>query len=69
MLSYLIGAFGVLIVVLIWVAVQRWAVRNSPELPPDCDMLEVSHRCHHCDKRASCAVFTQQENENTPSQD
>ena len=61
MLSYLIGAFGVLIVVLLWVAVQRWAVHNSPELPPDCDMLEVGHRCHHCGKRDACPVFTDHE--------
>ncbi|HIJ73014.1 MAG TPA: hypothetical protein HPP83_02825 [Candidatus Hydrogenedentes bacterium] len=60
MWSYVIGILGVLLVVLLWVAVQRLA-RKVDNLPPDCDMLEVGERCHGCVHKDACAVYQREE--------
>ena len=57
--SYLIGIVGVVLAVLFWVAVQRF-VRKTEHLPPDCDMLEISQRCHQCRHQAACRLFEEQ---------
>ncbi len=58
----MVGILGVLLVVLLWVGVQSLARRSNPDLPPDCDMLEVGEKCRHCQVRRTCSLVAEQEN-------
>ncbi len=61
--AYVTGALGVLVVVFLWVGVQHWARKQSPELPSDCDMLEVGERCAGCAARDKCGVARRAEDD------
>ncbi|MCC6487923.1 MAG: hypothetical protein IT364_10525 [Candidatus Hydrogenedentes bacterium] len=58
MLSTLITCVGGLVVImLLWLAVQVFVRRQTPEANPDCDLLRgVIHDCGGCGHSASCAM-------------
>lgn len=45
--SFLFAVCGVAVLLGAWIGVQEWARRQTPECPPDCDMLEHL-ACDHC---------------------
>ncbi|MCC6694085.1 MAG: hypothetical protein IT365_00515 [Candidatus Hydrogenedentes bacterium] len=58
MLSTFITCVGGLIVImLLWLAVQVFVRQHTPEADPDCDLLEdVIHDCGGCGHAGSCGM-------------
>ncbi len=53
----IIAVGGIILLMAGWILFQNWVRKNSPELPPDCDVLEGRFGCStcaladHCQKR------------------
>ena len=57
MLYHLAIGIGLMVVLmLLWLGVQHLVRKNSPELPPDCDVLEGKIGCHGCALEDKCQL-------------
>lgn len=46
---------GIMALGLFWLGVQYLVRRQTPDLPPDCDVLEhLSHGCRGCKRAGTC---------------
>jgi hypothetical protein len=53
--SLVTGVVGLVAIMLLWLAVQVFVRRHTPEADPDCDFLEgVMHDCGSCGHSVSC---------------
>lgn len=51
------GVGGMVFIAVVWFAVQQLVRRNSPHLPPDCDLLEgMGHDCGNCNLSETCGL-------------
>ena len=49
------GVGGLIAIMLLWLGVQVFVRRHTPEADPDCDLLDgVMHDCGSCGHSGSC---------------
>ncbi len=52
-----IGIGGMVFIAVVWVGVQQWVRRNTPNVPDDCDLLEgMGHDCGSCNHSDTCGL-------------
>jgi hypothetical protein len=55
--SFGIGIGGMVLIAVVWFAVQQFVRRNSPQIPEDCDLLEgMAHGCGNCSESGTCGT-------------
>jgi hypothetical protein len=55
--SLLTGVGGMVLIAVLWFAVQQLVRRNSPLIPADCDLLEsMGHDCGNCSEAGACGI-------------
>lgn len=58
--SFLIGVGGMVAIAAVWFGILYWIRKNSPDKPPDCDLMDgMGHGCGSCDQADTCDLHHQ----------